>query len=479
MKFTLTALLLLVIALIALGLLYGYPDMLQLLPQGSHLWRQADSYAMTQNYHQYGLPFLQPETYNLQSAQGKVAGEFPLFYFIAAQFKNTTLALRLLHTGTFFSGIIAIYFISFYFLQRRFLSVLCTLFMCTSPLLIFYGNNFLSDVPALSMAFMGWAFFLYAYQKEQFGWLSIGFCCFTLAGLLKASEVINLAMLTLFLYQQRNKKSIFKWSQIWMVISGLFIFIWYAYAKQYNREHHDTYYFLSVSPIWKLTAYEIGLGLWRMIVSLSRNYFWHPASVVLLMAAFYMLRHRKKLDAELRVLIASGMLLTILYILLFYQKMIGHEYYYVPFFIFILFALIGILKTYNFFHAENVFTHTALFLFLLLNIYFCKSFVSQKLTDNLYNGNMASVEMQQFLTQHGVTEKSILLSLPDDSPNKTLSLLKRKGYTEFNDYPKVLRQQQADFLIVGNDKWKQRILLQPYLKDSIGNFHGITLYKLK
>jgi len=34
-------------------------------------------------------------------------------------------------------------------------------------------------------------------------------------------------------------------------------------------------------------------------------------------------------------------------------------------------------------------------------------------------------------------------------------------------------------LIVGNDKWKQRILLQPYLKDSIGNFHGITLYKLK
>jgi hypothetical protein len=187
----------------------------------------------------------------------------------------------------------------------------------------------------------------------------------------------------------------------------------------------------------------------------------------------------KKLDAELRVVIASGMLFTILYILLFYQKMIGHEYYYVPFFIFILFALIGILKTYNFFHAENVFTHTALFIFLLLNIFFCKSFVSQKLTDNLYNGNMASVEMQQFLTQHGVSEKSILLSLPDDSPNKTLSLLKRKGYTEFNDYPKVLRQQQADFLVVGNNKWKQRILLQPYLKDSIGNFHGITLYKLK
>jgi hypothetical protein len=71
MKFTLTALLLLVIALLALGLLYGYPDMLQLLPQGSHLWRQADSYAMTQNYQQFGLPFLQPETYNLQSAAGQ------------------------------------------------------------------------------------------------------------------------------------------------------------------------------------------------------------------------------------------------------------------------------------------------------------------------------------------------------------------------------------------------------------------------
>lgn len=479
MKGTNTGLFILLSALLFISIFYGYPAMLHLLPQGSHLWRQADCVAMSQNYQQFHLPFFQPQTYNLQSLNGRAAGEFPLFYFISAQLINVAFALRLLHTLIFISGISATYFIAFHFLQRRFLSLMCSLFMFTSPLLVFYGNNFLSDVPALSMAFIGWAFFLTAYKKSRLFGVGISFLCFALAGLLKASELINLAMITLFLLLQKDRNALFKWSLAWTILCGLLVFSWYFYAKQYNLENHDTYYFLSVFPVWKLSLYDIGLGAWRMLISLSKNYFWRPTSVLMIISAGYVFRHRNKLDRELRVVLLSGLAMTLLYILLFYQKMIGHEYYYVPFFVPLIFGIIAILKTYNSYHAENVFSHAVLFLFLIPNLLFCKTFVKEKLTDATYNGYLAAPELQRVLVWEGIRPESTVLSLPDDSPNKTLSLLKRKGYTEFNDYKEILKNGKADYLVLSNDCWKQKNSLQPYLKDSIGRFHGITLYKLK
>ncbi len=473
LKSTLTGLYILLVAVIAVCIFYNYPSMLHLLPQGSHLWRQADCMAMTQNYQQFNLPFLQPEIYNLQSVNGKVVGEFPVFYFMAAQFKNAAFALRLIHSVIFLAGILSTYFIAFYFLQRRFLSFVCSLLLFTSPLLVFYGNNFLSDVPALSFAFIGWSFFLYSNKKENMLMFLLAFILFAFAALLKASEIISFVIAFIFLLKIKPFK-------IKLFIPFTFCILplcWYFYAKNYNKTNHDTYYFLNVFPIWKVALHDIGLGIWRMTISLSKNYFWRPTSVFLIMSSYFLIRHWKKLDIELRILIGTSFLLAIIYLLLFYQKMIGHEYYYVPFYIFVLFGIIGLLKTYNLFHAENVFTHTLLFLCLIPNLIFCKIFVTEKLTDNLYNGYLSSDEMQDFLEKNGVTENKILISLPDDSPDKTLYQLKRKGYTEFNDYLSVLKDKKADYLLLSNNGFMYTKELKPY--QIIGNFNGITLYKLK
>lgn len=475
MKQTFIGFYILLFSIAAICIFYNYPAMLHLLPQGSHLWRQADCLAMMQNYQQFHLDFFQPATYNLQSLNGNVAGEFPIFYFIAAQFKNAAFALRLMHTFIFLSGMLATYFISFFFLQRRYLSVICSLLLFTSPLLIFYGNNFLSDVPALSVAFTGWAIFLYANKKENLFWLLVSFLCFALASLLKASEMINfvIAFILTIKTKKINPTLLIPYSLLLIPLA------WYYYAKQYNLQNYDHYYFLNISPIWKLSLHDIGLGAWRMVVSLSNNYFWRPTSVLLILSVYFLIRHWEKLDAALRMAIATSFAIVLLYIILFYQKMIGHEYYYTPFFIFILFALIGILKTYNFFHAENVFTHTAIFLFLIPNLIFCKNFVAEKLTDNIPNGYLSSEGMQIFLGKNGVTEDKILISLPDDSPNKTLSQLKRKGYTQFNDYMFMLQHKKADYMLLGLDCYIHAEKLKPYATDSLGNFNGFVLYKLK
>lgn len=101
MRFHYSSIVLLLITFVAIVLLYDFPALWQQLPQGSHLWRQADCWAMTENYQQFNLPFLKPEVYNLQAINGKSVGEFPLTYFIAAQFSNAVFALRFLHTFCF------------------------------------------------------------------------------------------------------------------------------------------------------------------------------------------------------------------------------------------------------------------------------------------------------------------------------------------------------------------------------------------
>lgn len=464
----------LLIAILAISIFYQYPAMLDMLPQGAHLWRQADCMAMTQNYQQFHLSFLQPATYNLQSTNGNVVGEFPIFYFIAAQFKNAVFALRLIHSIIFIVGIVATYFIAFYFIQRRLLSIFCSILIFTSPLLVFYGNNFLSDIPALSFAFIGWAILLNAYKKENYLAVIIAFLCFAFATLLKASEAIHFAIAFVFIISTRkiNLKSFTPF------LLFLIPICWYSYAKSYNLQNHDSYYFLSIFPIWKLSFNEIGLGIWRMFISNSYNYFWHPTSIILIFSIYFLAKNNKKLGKELIILILSSFLLVTLYILFFYQKMIGHEYYYIPFFVFVLFGIIGLFKVYNIYHSENVFGHTFIFLCLLVNIIYCRNIVAEKLKIPLYNGYLASDEMQLFLEKNNVQSNNSILSLPDDSPNKTLYLLKRKGYSEYNNYETILKNKKAEFLLVEFNFAQQHQDLKPYLNDSLGNFNGFILYKL-
>jgi len=106
-------------------------------------------------------------------------------------------------------------------------------------------------------------------------------------------------------------------------------------------------------------------------------------------------------------------------------------------------------------------------------------YTAEKQTDTYYNKNLASDEMQHFLLSKGVSQFKTLISIPDETPSQTLYFIKRKGYTEFNNYTAILKNRQADFLILADDTWKEKASLKPYLNDSIGNFHGITLYKLK
>ncbi len=470
------SIILLAIVLFVFFWIYNFPFFWKLPPQGSHIWRQSDCMAMVNNYKENKLPFFQPETYNLQSEQGKCAGEFPVLYFIAAKFSNPAYAMRVIDSFIFILGIFAVFFIAFYFLQDELLALLPSLLLFTSPLLVFYGNNFLSDVPALSFAYIGWAFFFYSEGRKSKVIFLLALVFFVFSVLLKASQLLNFAILFIYLFAFK-KEAKFS-SLISLCLFALIPVAWYAYAKWYNAQHHDTYYFLGIYPIWKLSGYEIGLCIWRMTISWGKNYFWPTTSVLLIVASALLWKHKNKLHPELRLLLLYSFLFTALYILLYFQRMIRHEYYYVVFYVFVLFLLIALLYVYKMYYAENIFSHTALFLFLIPNLVFCNYFLHEKIKDNTPNATLSSMEFQDFLEKNGVTKEKTVLVLPDISTNISLNQIHRKGYTAYSSIAEILKNNKADFLLLGDSSIITN--MRKYIAtDTAATYREMFLYRLK
>jgi hypothetical protein len=360
-------------------------------------------------------------------------------------------------------------------LKNAWLSGWSALLLFSSPLLVFYGNNFLSDVPAWSIAMLGWAIFLPANHKNSTSLQVLAFSFFAFAALLKASHAINFGIV--FFFQILNLKSkilnktLFPYSLLLIPVS------WYLYARQYNTANHDSYYFLSIFPVWKMSLYDIGLTGWRLLISWSGNYFWRPTFIILIIAIVYLFAKNKINNPELKKLVIISFLFTLLYLVLFYERMKLHEYYYVVFFIFGVFAVIAACSLFLPYSGKIYFRSFAA-LFLALNILCCKNFIHQKLSCQPYNTVLASADFQKFLVENGCTKDKAVISWPDPSVNQSLYWMKRKGYSVYNRYDAIFKPGPAEFLVISTPDKLENANIN-FIADSLGSYQGIRLYKLK
>ncbi len=154
------------IGLLGLFFTYSFQDILFLRPQSIHQWRQADCLQIAHNYLTESWNFFSPSIHNYFSdgeTSGKTAGVFPLLYFFVAIiwkiFGEHEFIYRIVTLSIFFGGLFALYNLLKKLLQNNFWALTVTFFLFTSPLLVFYSNNFLPNVPAFSFVLIGWYFF--------------------------------------------------------------------------------------------------------------------------------------------------------------------------------------------------------------------------------------------------------------------------------------------------------------------------------
>ncbi len=155
---------------------------------------------MTLNYSRPDANFLETRIHYLgQKGTGRTTSEFPVMYYTIGRIWHLIgvheALYRAIIMGIFFIGLLALYGTIADILKDQVPALFISTLMFTSPMLAYYANNFIMNIPALSFVFMGWwaAVRYRKYGHMKFIFMASAF--FLLAGALKATAALSLLLL--------------------------------------------------------------------------------------------------------------------------------------------------------------------------------------------------------------------------------------------------------------------------------------------
>lgn len=497
-----------VMIVLAMSFIYDYQETITYRPQSVHVWRQTDGASLTMNYYQNGMDFLEPEIHFHSSddyTSGYCVGEFPIIYYTAAAlyhvFGPHECILRGLHLLLFYLGLFCLFKLLSILLRDKFWAMCLSLLFFTFPVIVFYANNFLPNVPAMSIAFMAWYAFVLYRQKEKKYHLYLSFALFTLAGLLKITALISmiplLGILLLDLFNVLPKFGVrkrfiqHKWHAFTAVVfSFLAIIFWYRYAIDYNNSHQSVYFSTHTWPIWEMSNEEIFTTA-KTVLGLWLGQYFHVSILivflVLMMFSVYKIRRYSLFFSYMNVCIAIGVLL---YSLLWFLNFKNHDYYVINLLIWPLLVVTAFLDYLrrNHYRYYNSLWVKLLFGFLLwTNITYAEQQYSYRFSGWMNdNGNIPAMwDMESYLRDLGIDRKDKVISIPDPSPNHSLYIINQVGWSDLYNAAgseadiKRLIKNGAKYIIINDVKiLLSRPYLQAFIKEEMGNYGGVYVYKL-
>lgn len=507
-----------ILFLLGVSFFYKYHEIVFKRPQSVHQWRQSDCASITLNYYQGGMNFFNPETHNLTSDAGtsgkNCTSEIPILYYSVAVlykiFGYHDSIYRIFNSLLFFLGLFYLFRIFLYLLKDTYWAIALTLLFFTSPVLVYYGNNYLSNSSSLAFSIVGWYYFIrFWYEKKQ-NWFYLSMAIFLIAAALKVTAlfslfaIIGVYVLELFglmsfggnqrLFNQKFRFSI-PFISI-LIIIGLWIF----YASQYNSEHDSTYFSTTLFPIWDLDSAQINDVLSKIRTIWLDQYFHQSVLLFILICFFFSLINFRKNSKLLIFIVLFIVVEVIAYIILQFWTFANHDYYTINMYILLILLVItsfDLLKRhFNKIFSSKIFKVLFSF-FLLFNIYYAH----QKI-DARYEGWMNDIAEKKdihiitpYLRQIGIMPNDTIISIPDGS-HVTLYLMNQKGWTEytdtkFNKGEKIRYNQDsigiqssinkgAKYLIInGVKELYKKPYLASYCSNLIGNFNNVLIFNLE
>lgn len=502
------------ILLIGQAIYFGYPNILPLEPQGPHLYRQADCVAFAWGYTYRTTNLFTPQMNNrLYNGDGKVAAEFPVLYYIGGLLMRITgfepVILRLINILIVFWGLWTMFLLGRMVLGDSFWAGLLPLLLFTSPILVYYTNNFLPDAPALALVMGGWYYFarhITECPHRMRTWLlSLGL--FVFATLLKASAGISfVALLCLYLLDVQRwanlrtgttsrlfplAKKVYAWS---FSLAPVPVLVWYTYATWYSLGALSPDYFgYLVKPAFKLDPYVFGVVI-NHLATRGASYFFPGLGYLVIGAATLLAWSRAGRKSPvlfgLSILLPLG---SLIYLHLFFELLIVHDYYLIACLIAVACLLLAgarVVVQQMQVMAQSISFKVGMSVVLALLVYSTKSHMMTR-----YNGGHLHERtsdafydpgLEDFLSHAGVTGDQLIFSLPDVSPNISLILMRRMGLTSYN-MPEIKPQYFQEwmqrlpirYLIVSDSVFLEQSGIEGLLDHPLGEFHGLKLYDLR
>jgi len=501
-------------AIVLLSWSFHYFEIFNYAPHATHSWRQTDSTSFAQNYYEDGLNFFSPRIHHLERGEGFVCpSEFPILYYLTASiwsiFSPHDGVLRLLNFLILVMGLFSISKVTLKLTNDVFYALAIPLLLMGSPIIAFYGFNFLPNGPAFGLALMGVSFFFYFYKTKHQKWLLGSGLLFLLGGLLKVTILVPfIALFIIFLLEKINLirfKSEKIFPQKWWVLPffiGIFLIIgcWMMWVKNYNLKHDSSVFITQAKPIWNLSAHKIK-SIWEWILRDGAPQYYHFTTRYLIFVStvillFFLRKKQSKFMYLFNLLIVLG---TLGIFLLLYQQFFIHDYYVIdnmilPTVIFI--SSFYILKKHFPKIGNHILTKTLIGVFIIFNLWIARLSIEERSNNafsHIFNPNYQityskKMEAQAFLKELGITRDKKVLTVPDVSPNFNLNYFNLKGWSEFampeRPFPpnttKEFIKLGAEYLIITDEKYLNHKHFKPFTKYPLGNFeNAIFVFDLR
>jgi hypothetical protein len=495
-----------VFLLLIFSVFYDYPSILLKRPQSAHHWRQSDCASLALNYYQTGMHFFQPQTHNLTSDNNTTGycatSEIPIgYYFIACLYKvfgYHDFIYRFVNTFIFLLGLFYLFKASYLLFNDFFWSAGIALFLFTSPVLVYYGNNFLTDSSAFAFALIAWYFFIRYYidKKNKYYYTSMLF--FLIAGAYKITALLSfVAILILFvleyleIFKLRDGSKIFLKPLLNLIPLLLIIIIissWIFFSKNYNAFHKADYFSTGILPVWDLDKAGIIKAI-DNIKNLWLSQYFHVYALYFFAAAFLItVIFIKKANTFLFTIDIMLFIGTIIYAVLWFIAFQHHDYYTINLYILLVFILLNlgwILKSYLPKVSSSYYLKILFVCFLLFNMHHARKQIKSR-----YYGWWSEYPeykdyhiISPYLRSIGIAPLDTVICLPDES-HFTLYLMNQRGWTECMGYNSdsasiaASINNGAKYLIIDGDEIIRREYLHSFLNNPIGQFNKVRIYKL-
>ena len=493
-------------ALLFLSLVYSYHRELFRHPHAIHTWRQCDGAQIALNYYQQSMNFFEPRLSLYIGNECKMGAEFPIIYYVAAClykiFGFHECFIRLISLCFFFTGMFFLFKTISLFTEDEYYGAILALMVFTSPLIIDYAFNFLPDVPALSLTFIGYYYCLVFFKSEKSDaslWKATFF--FAFAGLLKPTSlmgyfaIIGIMLLqTIYLWRKGNfsfsklpMKALLGFCTLPVFITG----IWVSYMKHYNVANDNTYFLMTTRPYWEMTPEAIS-EVWdwlhhRWMHAFTYRGFLYALPFVYLLS--WILINRNTIRPALWLLMV--ILQCVAYFVLFFAQFKFHDYYLLPFII-IPVALGSIIviqiKNRNAYMFHSLYVKGMVFLLFCAMVYYGRKVNATRDFHDGWSYCQAFYDIEPELLKHGINKEDKIISIGDGSSGISLYFMNRRGWTSMTlSHPAAVETDIEDCIVKGAkyvalDTQAEDHLStgakEKYLKNEIMLINGIKFYKL-
>ncbi len=478
---------------------FGFLDYATLRPRHPHIWRQTDCLTYALNYYQEDIPLLQPEMhFRAWDGTGKTVSEFTGLYWLVSKIWKITgyheWIYRAFVMCFLFLACFSVLKLAETLLKESIWGLCIGLTLLTSPVLLFYGFNFLTDVPAFSLQlFALYSIVLYVKRWQTF-WLLMAIVSFSLGGMLKITSVIPWCAFMAVLHLQKWRGTPFLNGKgfaalLLPLIPWLF---WLGFARNYNSQFNDAIFLMSIKPVFGMAFLEtkqVLLDIWSYWITeywaTAMRYFWIVAGL----GIFFLFKFLPSWAKQGMVFLFLG---GLAFILLFLKNLVNHDYYTINFMAIFpalfIFLVLG-LYSWNSKLAGSFLLKGAFIVLLLFSFGTAKSKLKGRYlgwwNKDYIERELGFESITPKLREAGITRIDIFLVPHDITPNLCLYLMDQKGYSGFAgglsspEKYEGLIYQGAKFIALLDTSHFQEQNYYPFLNEALLQHEGILVYSLK